>query len=126
LTAQGWECNICGVVVHNSLEIINTIRQKPVYLARQNSCFPGNDVFVLLKVVSILGLTQRNSKSRTRTLLMEKWKSVSRARCTPKGSPVIQITLLLCRGGTMPGTEGAAIAVGAEVAPMAPCKGEGK
>lgn len=55
------------------------------------------------------------------TLLTETWKSMSLALCTPKNSPVIQITLLFREFpvgelGTEPDKSG----------PTRPCSGEGK
>ena len=86
---QSRELNEGAIVAHDCLQILSAVGDHPIQLARKDGSIARDDR---------LGLGERRSPEKhvifPPTFVAATWRSMSRALCTPKNSPVIQITLL--------------------------------
>lgn len=87
------------VVVHDLLDVLEAVGEHPVELARQDGRVARDDAFTLRRRATTSSQSRLHPKDTNirLTLCNETWKSMSRARCTPKNSPVIKIRFCFAR-----------------------------
>ena len=86
LRPNRWSLDIRAVIVHDLLDLVDSFRQKPVQLAREDCGITGDDQ------AALCGSAQNPKlKSVRLTFCTARLRSMSLALCTPKNSPVIQI-----------------------------------